>query len=1130
MEQEHLTETESPQWWVARLKAELPEVTLPLSQPRSRIYSAKRVVSSFSLDELLAGRLNALQQRSGTAACDALLTAVAAVLHRYSGERLICVGSAAPLGTPLNAVPICVDLDPEQSLSSLMEQVADSSRAAHAHGDTPLADVIELLGLQTINNRNPLFSVAVRIEGLHGAVPEVRNDVTISARINKDDCSLDVDYSARLFLPETVERFAGHVMAFLSAILTTPQQALNDVRYLSQQELQLVLRSWNHTAVDRSQQQSVHQMVAAQTLRTPEAEAFFFAGRSYSYSWLDHRADQVLSYLRSRGCEAGDRIGLCMLPSPEMIVTLLAILKAGATVVPLDATLPLHRLTNIVQQVRPKLIVTQRILQEQFAHALGCLFWEDLRHELDNLPVTETPAPSKPDDPIYILFTSGSTGDPKGVVMRHGAIANLVSWQARQSGCSETRTLQRASIAFDVSFQEIFSTLCFGGSLVIATEAEREDVSKLSDLIRKAEVHRAFLPPVALYQLTEYAAHNSASLAPLEEVIVAGEQLRVTPAVIRLFRATQARLVNQYGPTETHVVTSYALTGPTMHWPKLPPIGRPINNARIYILDETRSPVPVGVAGEIYVAGLPLAAGYLDDAVSTGRAFFPDPFVKPSASRMYRTGDVARYLADGTIEFLGRRDQQVKIRGYRIELGEIEATLMQMPGVLGGAAVAREAPDGDRSLFLYVATAEPDAPPIARIRDFLKERLPAHMVPSPSSILRVASLPLTRTGKVDRRALPDPQATRDGIASEYAPTRTELERRIAAIWSRVLSIPEVGANDNFLELGGHSLAAIKIVSQLNEQYSVSVSLGEVLRGGTVAKLAVVVEQLVSGSVGPASELQPSSIPGVLADSFLKSVELGNGLRMACPYPPEAEYMYLDVFEHKTYDPGQIQYPPGACILDVGANIGLFALYALAKSPDARVFAFEPSPPLYTALSQNLHPYGERARFFDFALSDHDGVAQLTYYPTLTGMSSLRPDPDQDRALLSAILHNLNNDRRDGIKELLPYLDEYVDHRLSSVSFPCRVRPLSDVIQELGLQRIDLLKVDVQRTECEVLRGIAADDWRKIDQVVVESHDLNGDTDRIANLLREKGYQVSVEQNSIHRGSVVRFVYAGLRLP
>ncbi|HKP12432.1 MAG TPA: amino acid adenylation domain-containing protein, partial [Blastocatellia bacterium] len=565
---------------------------------------------------------------------------------------------------------------------------------------------------------------------------------------------------------------------------------------------------------------------------------------------MNRRANQLAHHLRHCGVGPESRVGLSLERSAEAMIALLGVLKAGAAYVPLDPTYPQERIATIVEDAAPVVLLTQQglvaALPTEFASVI-CLDtdWPALAQENDDNPESET----SDENVAYVIYTSGSTGKPKGVQLSFGALENLIRWQLTHAKLPEARTLQFTTLNFDVSFQEIFATWCSGGTLVMVAEAVRRDAMQLWGYVAERAVERLFLPAVALQQLAEVAESVEVAVASLREVITAGEQLRVTPPLVRLFdRLPACRLENQYGPTESHVVTAYALTGEPAQWPGLPPIGRPLDNTQIYLLDSRLQPVPIGVTGELYVGGDNLARGYLYRPDLTAERFIPDDFAASEGRRLYKTGDLARWRADGDIEFLGRNDSQVKIRGYRVEPGETEAALLEHEGVRD--AVVMAIGDGsDRRLAAYVVCHSDQAPSVGELREFVKNKLPEYMWPS--VFTRMEALPLTPSGKVNRRALPPPDLVNPLGEDGYVAPRTATEAGLAEIWQAVLKLPTVGVNDNFFALGGHSLLATQVMSRLRAAFDVELPVRHLFESPTVAELAAIVEEQRVGKSRPA---------------------------------------------------------------------------------------------------------------------------------------------------------------------------------------------------------------------------------------------------------------------------------------
>jgi amino acid adenylation domain-containing protein/FkbH-like protein len=580
----------------------------------------------------------------------------------------------------------------------------------------------------------------------------------------------------------------------------------------------------------------IQQLFEEQVKRTPDATAVIFGDQQFSYRELNLRANQLAHHLQSLGVGADVPVGICLERSPELFIGILGILKAGGAYVPLDPAYPKDRLALMLGSSQAPVLVTQQKL-------LSTLPPHQCRSVCIDSPL---PTASMEQDPVsnatpgslaYVIYTSGSTGKPKGVAMGHRPLVNLIWWQLKASTMGRgDRTLQFASPSFDVSFQEMFSTWCSGGTLMLIDEEVRHDPPKLLRFICEQKVNRLFLPFIALHQLAESITENDELPGSLREVITAGEALRITGKIASLFaKLKTCTLHNHYGPSESHVVTAYTMTGTPDQWPALPSIGKPIANTQIHLLNEKLQPVPYGEPGEVYIGGVCLARGYLHRPDLTAERFITDPFSSEPGARLYKTGDLARYLPDGNIEFLGRIDHQVKIRGYRIELSEVENVLGDHPAVRECAVSAREDVPGQKRLVGYVVLQHGQNTTVKEIRSFLQSKLPDYMVPSAYVVLE--ALPLTPSGKVNRLALPAPDQGRPDLGEEYVAPRNSNEERLAAIWCEVLNLKKVGVNDNFFELGGHSLLAAQVISRIRSEFKVELPLSGLFDAPTIASLA-----------------------------------------------------------------------------------------------------------------------------------------------------------------------------------------------------------------------------------------------------------------------------------------------------
>ena len=592
----------------------------------------------------------------------------------------------------------------------------------------------------------------------------------------------------------------------------------------------------NETQADFPRDLCIHHLFEEQVKRTPDAPALLCAGEELSYQEVNRRANQIAHHLQSLGVGPDVPVGICLNRSINLVVGMLGILKAGGAYVPLDPAYPQERLALMLEDAQAPILLTQTELASSLPaeqRKIVCLDQSAATEALAHNPVRGVTAQSL----AYVIYTSGSTGRPKGVAMAHQPLVNLIWWQLKNSSLAKgDRTLQFSSPSFDVSFQEIFSTWCSGGVLVLIDEQLRHDAPGLRRFLHEQKINRLFLPFIALSQLAESINDQDPLPADLREVITAGEQLRITAKIAALFeKLPGCVLFNHYGPTESHVVTSFALNGPPGDWPPLPPIGRPISNTQIHLLDEKQNAVPAGETGELYIGGECLARGYLHRPDLTAERFIPDPFSIEPLARLYKTGDLARLLPDGNIEYIGRADQQVKIHGYRVELGEIETVLGTHPAVRECAVMAREDVPGQKRLVGYVVLQPGWEVTITGLRHALEEKLPDYMVPS--SFVFLEALPVTPSGKVNRLGLPAPDQNRPRLDEQFVAPSNDTEERLAAIWREVLSLKQVGTQDNFFELGGNSLMVGQVVSRVRETFKLELPARSLFDAPTIAALA-----------------------------------------------------------------------------------------------------------------------------------------------------------------------------------------------------------------------------------------------------------------------------------------------------
>nr|NCQ71302.1 amino acid adenylation domain-containing protein [Microcystis aeruginosa W13-16]NCQ75828.1 amino acid adenylation domain-containing protein [Microcystis aeruginosa W13-13]NCQ80273.1 amino acid adenylation domain-containing protein [Microcystis aeruginosa W13-15] len=754
------------QYWQKQLAGELPILNLLPDKPRPPVKTYEGASYIVKLDEQLIEKLKHLALATGTTLYRILLTVFYVQLYRYTNQTDILIGSPMRgrtgkefkeiVGYFSNLTVLRVFVEENATFTELLAQVSKIVRQAQKHQDYPFSLLVEKLQPQRDPSRSPFCQVSFTWQAqtwcehkenlspsqepmlqmapyLLGHQRGADFDLSLMVMEAAETFQLNWQYNTDLFEDTTITPMAGHFVTLLESIVENPQQPVSLLPLLTQREQHQLLVEWNNTKAEYPSNKCIHQLFEEQVERTPNAVAVVCSGQQLTYNELNRRANQLAHYLQSLGVKPDELVGICVERSLEMIVGLLGILKAGGAYVPLDPNYPAERLSYMLANSKVEVLLTQQELLSFLPSSTAqtvCLDrdWQKIGQFGNSNLYTGVSS----DNLAYVIYTSGSTGQPKGVAMNHRPLVNLIVWQVKQPSAKYgTKTGQFTPISFDVSFQEIFSTLCSGGLFVLITEEIRRDGTALLKMLTQGAIERLFLPFVALEQLAQSAANTQFLPQNLQELITAGEQLKITPVLTDFFnKLPNCRLENQYGPTESHVVTAFSLTGYPNIWPSLPPIGRPISNTQIYILDSNLQPVPVGIPGELHIGGAGLARGYLNRPELTQEKFIPNPFSNYSDSRLYKTGDLARYLPDGNIEYLGRIDNQVKIRGFRIELGEIETLLTQNPQVQSSVIIAREDTPGNKRLVAYIVPEKEATPTPNEMRQCLKEKLPEYMIPS----------------------------------------------------------------------------------------------------------------------------------------------------------------------------------------------------------------------------------------------------------------------------------------------------------------------------------------------------------------------------------------------------------------
>ena len=677
-----------------------------------------------------------------------------------------------------------------------------------------------------------------------------KQDISLMVIPNGDSIDASVEFSADLFDHATIDRFCKSFQTMLAEVVGDAGRTVARMPLLPKEEEHQLMVTFNSTVFPHFESTTLRYLYEKQAARTPDAIAAFFEGEQLTYAQLNTRANSLAMILRQKhGVKPDVPVPIFCHRGLDMVVSVLAVLKAGGAYVPIDPSYPRDRISYVLEDSEATVALTETSLKSDF-EAIGvpcsAICVDEFIKTLSpyGAPVGNLPENGlKPDHLSYIIYTSGSTGKPKGVAMTQLALVNLVQWQTDltheyELNLKKPRVVQFAPVAFDVSFQEMFTTWAIGGTLFLVTEALRLDAVNFLQFLETHKIERMFLPFVALQHFSEVAEQRVMVPSALKEVITAGEALIVTPAIRTFFSSLNngkgGKLYNHYGPSESHVCTALMLDGDPHSWPMIPSIGFPVANSKIHILDEALQPVPIGVPGELYIGGKCLARGYHRRADLTAERFIPDPYLPhPSWSidppraenkgRIYKTGDSARYLPDGQIEYMGRIDSQVKIRGFRVELGEVETVLGNHERIEQAVVVAHGTGATQKQLVAYFVSSKNQKVPINDLRQHMRQHLPEYMVPS--IFMQIDRVPKTPSGKIDRKALPSPSLSQQQAnEGEYVAPETETEKQVAEIWSAVLAVEKISKFDNFFNLGGHSLKVTRLASNLSDLFGMPLPL------------------------------------------------------------------------------------------------------------------------------------------------------------------------------------------------------------------------------------------------------------------------------------------------------------------
>ncbi len=900
-------------YWRKQLGDAPPPLELPTDHPRppTQTYNGRRY--DLTIPTATVAALKALSQEMKASLFMSLLAAFKTLLYRYTGQTDLLVGTPIAnrnrteieplIGFFVNTLVLRTDLSGNPTFRDLLKQVWGVCLDAYSYQDVPFEKLVAELQDERDLSRSPFFQVTLALQNASTSVVELPNlklyfDITHNGTakfdllLNLQETEAGLEgyfvYNSDLFDEATIERLAGHYQTLLAGIVADPDRPISQLPLLTEAEQQ-TLAAWNATQTDYPRDTPIHRLFEAQAAQSPETTALIFDETQLTYADLNRQANQLAHHLQATGIQPGDLVALCLERSVEMIVGLLAILKAGAAYVPLDPAYPAERLAFMLADTQAPLLLTHSGLLDQLpAHTGQTVCVDTDRPHIEQHSIEKLSAEVTAQDLACVMYTSGSTGQPKGVCITQRNVVRLVKNSNFARLDADELFLQFAPISFDAAILEIWGPLLNGGRLVIFPD-QTPSLETLGQVIEQQQITTLWLTAGLFHQMVD---HHLDSLRGLRQLLAGGDVLSVPHIQKVLTELPNTRLINGYGPTEnTTFTTCYPMSADTRLGAAVP-IGQPIANTQVYILDAHMQPVPIGVPGELYTGGDGVARGYLNRPELTAERFIDIPATLHNSqlttdnSQLYKSGDLARWLPDGTIEFLGRIDNQVKLRGFRIELGEIETILSQHPAVEKCVVIAREDTPGDKRLVAYVvekptadseqrvadsrqpiadsttpsADHSQDESPITNyqllitdLRQHVKSKLPDYMVPS--AFVRLEGLPLNPNGKVDRGALPVPEMTRSDLETTFVAPNGPVEEMLAEVWQEVLGIETVGVDDNFFQLGGHSLLATQVVSRLRQGYDIDLSLRTMFESPTIAELAAAIETMLMDEMDEMDEME-----------------------------------------------------------------------------------------------------------------------------------------------------------------------------------------------------------------------------------------------------------------------------------
>lgn len=850
-------------YWKKQLQG-ITSLQLPTDRPRPSVLRHNGNTLRFTLSQKLTRELKASSREEGVTLFMTLLAAFQTLLHRYAGQVDISVGVPTAgrsrremeelVGVFINTLVLRSNLSGNPTFRKLLAQVKRNAIDAYSHQDLPFEKIVRELQLERDLNRNPLFQVMFQLRNYpKGAfsfaeltVEEyefesgiAKFDLSVGLREENEGLSGAIEYNTELFDRGTIERMVGHYQTMLEGIVADPNQKLSDLPLITEPEKHQLLIEWNDTQTDYPKDKCIHELFEQQVEKTPDAVAVVFEDKRLTYRELNQRSNQLAHYLKKRGVGPEVLVGISLEPSIDLVVGLLAILKAGGAYVPLDPNYPMERLAFMLKDASANLLLTEQKMLGCLPKTGGLTLCLDQEQESIATQSNENPGHrGQCQDLAYVIYTSGSTGIPKGVMIPHRALVNNICAVAEHFAMSSAdRRSQFASPSFDVFAAELFTPLSVGACVVLGPKTWFASISEFSRFVRDYSVTVVSLPTAFWHEWVTLLASSEALIPSTLRLVIVGTE-EASAEHYKLWKGlgkNRPRWCNAYGPTEATITTTIFDDPCDDAEFQTVPIGRPIGNTQVYLLDAYLNPVPIGVAGELFIGGSGLARGYLNRPDLTAEKFIANPFINGTDQRLYRTGDIGRYREDGTIEFLGRIDDQVKIRGFRIELGEVEAVIGQHPAVDAVAVLVREYQPGNRQLVAYVGSKQQGLA-AEHLRSFARQTLPGYMVPVTFVMMR--QLPLNPNGKVDRNFLASMLPRDSKTSGNKIGPRNPIEQALVMIWADVLGLKEIGVHDDFFDLGGHSIIAIRLVNRIRQRFSLELPVRLLFELRTIEQMAL----------------------------------------------------------------------------------------------------------------------------------------------------------------------------------------------------------------------------------------------------------------------------------------------------